>query len=247
MRFTLLPTIDIMLDFYEQPRGFERFQQYIKALQGETKGDLSFPVSGFNPMAKEHVTDKLYQLKQLGAEQLIEKVLTTVNKTFSKKNAQNFRVALNLSDDLMGGWTNRYTSDYDSKFKFNGLFSRNFCVPVFWTSEVFTKEIITQRTAEYVFRTMYWLSHPKPKILKEHVEQEQFVANEISAAKQVLPSSLSKLHEFYIKHQYTDNYAIIFNFFYGDKASQSLGLTQYGINEKCTGFDFVYAKQSLKK
>jgi hypothetical protein len=156
MTFELLPTIDIMIDLYEKPRTFERFKEYLKTLQGDTKGDLVIPISGFNPMAKEHLLDRLKELKKLGAEQIIEESLNDLNNhNFSEDSNRNFKVSINLSDDLKGGWTNRFTSDYNSKFKINGTFSRNFCIPIFWSSEIFTKDIIRERTLEYVFRTVF--------------------------------------------------------------------------------------------
>ena len=107
------------------------------------------------------------ELKKLDAEKIIEETLNDLNENnLSKNSNRNFKVAINLSDDLKGGWTNRFTSDYDSKYKINGLFSRNFCTPIFWSSEIFTEDIIRQRTLEYTFRTVYWLNNPKPKTLK---------------------------------------------------------------------------------
>lgn len=243
MTFELLPTIDIMIDLYKQPSNFERFKTYLETLQGGKKGDLAFPITGFNPMAKEHLPDKLVELKKLGAEEIIEETLKDLNDKFISKNPKrNFKVAINLSDDLKGGWTNRFTSDYDSKFKFNGLITRDFCTPVFWASENFTKDQIKKRTLEYVFRTIYWLTCPKPKTLKEHVEQESYVAGEVNFNNQIPKKIFALIDRFYKENQNSENYHLIFNFFYGDKASESLAFPTFGVIENCTGFE--YASQS---
>jgi hypothetical protein len=221
MTFHPLPTIQTMLDLYGKPRTAERFQEYLKLLQGDSKGDLVSPIGGFNPMAKEALILKLKELQALKAEQILAEVLSEINLQYSTKNNDKiFKVALNLSDDLQGGWTNRFTSDYDSKFKINALVNRQFCTPIFWSSEEFTEEIIKQRVTEYVFRTVYWLEHPKPKTLKDHVAQEQFVAQKTGLIKQKWHFKPSE--DFYQKHQNSDNYHLIFNFFYGDDASKSL-------------------------
>jgi hypothetical protein len=239
MTFELLPIIEILIDLYEKPRTFERFQEYLKTLQGDTKGGLSIPISGFNPMAKEHLLDRLKELKNLGAEQIVEEIISDFNgEKFSKNSNNIFKIAINLSDDLKGGWTNRFTSDYDSKFKINGLFSRNFCTPIFWSSENFTKDRIRERTLEYIFRAVYWLTKPKPKTLKEHLEQEIFVASQTKSKVKFQETNFKKLEEFYKDNENTDNYHIIFNFFYGDKASASLEFPTYGIVENVTGFDY---------
>lgn len=240
MPFQLLPAIDTMIDLYEKPRSLERFQAYIKTLQGNTKGELTMPVSGFNPMAKEHLLVKLNQLKDLGAENIIEELLVDLNKTALVKNiSRDFKVAINLSDDLKGGWTNRFTSDYDSKFKFNGLFSRNFCIPIFWSAETFSKEMVKQRTLAYIFRTIYWLTSPKPITLKEHLEQEIYVSRNTLAKNGSKQTDFSALAEFYKDYENTANYHIIFNFFYGDEASASLSFPTYGRVKDITGFDYA--------
>ena len=235
-----LPTIDIMIDLYEKPISSQRFKNYLKMLQGDIKDDLALPISGFNPMGKEHVLEKLKELKKLDAEYLIEEVLADVNRKVAQQvPSREFTVALNLSDDLKGGWTNHYTSDYNSKFKIKGLVNKNFCTPIFWTSEIFTTNVIKKRTLEYVFRTIYWLNNPAPNTLKEHLLQEMYVANEVNFKSKISQEDLIKFNEFYSKHKDTTNYHIIFNFFYGDKASKSLGFPVYGIDQDNSGFDYA--------
>jgi hypothetical protein len=240
MLFTVLPVVDTMIDLYEKPRAVERFQEYIKMLQGETKGDLAFPISGFNPMAKEHILDHLKELKKVGAEQIMEDALVDINEKFNGQFLNRiFKVALNLSDDLKGGWTNRFTSDYDSKFKINGLISRDFCTPVFWTSEKIIPQEISRRTQEYVFRTIYWLTYPKPVTLKEHVLQEIFVSKQMAFDYKDDGKDFSTMHNFYLQHENATDYSVIFNFFYGDKGSQSLGFPTFRIKSEMTGFEYA--------
>jgi hypothetical protein len=245
MRFELLPIIETILELYQKPRNFDRFQDYLSVLQGDTKGDLAVPIGGFNPMAKEHVVEKLLELKAINAEKIIEETIFELNKQNILRGYPNdvFKISITLSDDAKGGWTNRFTTDYDSKFKLNALINRHFCTPVFWTSEVFDPILIRERTLEYAFRTIYWLSKPKPKTLKEHVEQEIFVANQIKYQikyqSKVEPCDVHFLNNFYQKHVETDDYSIIFNFYYGDNASEQLGFKTYGVSEAMAGFKYV--------
>jgi hypothetical protein len=104
MTFELLPIMDIMFDLYQKPRTLDRFEEYLKTLQGDTKGDLILPIGGFNPMAKDHALEKLSELKELHAEQIIKDMLVKLNRELSEKKTQSvFKVVLNLSDDLKGG------------------------------------------------------------------------------------------------------------------------------------------------
>ncbi|MEZ0539944.1 hypothetical protein [Fibrella arboris] len=240
MVFELLPTLDVMLDLYEKPRTIERFQAYLALLQGDTRGNLALPISGFNPMAKEPVRQKLIDLNKVGAEDVIRHTLHQLNTTLSVYPGNHvIRLALNLADDIAGGWTNRFTTDYDSKFNLNALVSRSFCTPLFWASDVYTPSMIAERTIEYAYRTIYWLTHPKPITLADHVEQEKFVARHTARSVEKPDRAVSEaVDTFYRIHQQSDDYALIFNFFYGDLASESLGLPAHGM-QPLTGYDYA--------
>jgi hypothetical protein len=241
MTFEILPVIDIMLDMYDKPRSVERFQTYLTTLQGTTKGELVLPIVGFNPMAREHIQAKLLQLKALKAEQYMTDVLQDLPHHLRKHHSnRHFKVALNLLDDLHGGWTNRFTSDFDSKFKISGLVNRNFCTPFFWASEAITKETIQERTLEYVWRSIYWVSNRKPIRLKDYVAQETFVATNVRKKSNQPKSDFKNLTVWYQLQQDNDDYTVIFNFFYGDAASKSLGVPTFGVEEGKTGFEYVY-------
>lgn len=241
MKFELIPIIDTMLDLYAKPRSKERFQEYISMLQDGKKGDLTLPIVGFNPMAKEHILQKLAELKEQKAEQIIQDTLRSINVTLTEEQDQRtFKVVLNLADDLKGAWTNLYTTDYDSKFKINALVTRTFCTPFFWTSESYTEQLIRSRTLEYAFRTIYWLTNPKPKTLKDHIEQEIYVAERSKlSCSNFDTNDFELLDNFYSKYQESDDYGIIFNFLYGDNASKSLEFSTHGITGKANGFDYA--------
>lgn len=233
MNFEVVPVIDVMLDLYSKPRGFERFQEYISTLQGNSKSDMELPIAGFNPMAKEHMSQKLKELKALHAEELMKEWISKIEW----EGDQRFKVVLNLMDDLKGGWTNRFTSDYQSKFKLSGFISRGFITPVFWSSENYSQELIVERTLEYCYRSIYWLQHPKPKTLREHLLQEIFVCDHVSS--KAFDIDEATLTSFYQQHQDTEDQVIISCFLYGDKANESLGNKTYGIKEEFAGFKFA--------
>jgi hypothetical protein len=238
MNFELVPILDLMLDFYEKPRDFDRFQAYLSLLQGETKGDLARPIGGFNPMAKAHVLQKLNELKSLDAEKIMAETLASLRS--NQKNAPIFKVSLTLADDAQGGWTNRFTTDFDSKFKLNALVKRQFCTPVFWTSDNYSTNIIQEITMEYAFRTVYWHDKKtKPQTLKDHVEQEQFVAKKTTYKLPKPECDVPSLRQFYKTHADSDDYALIFNFFYGDAASESLGFKTFETKDAFAGFKFA--------
>lgn len=239
MQFEIIPILSLMEELYEKPRSPERFQDYIAKLQGGTKGDMVLPIGGFNPMAKAHVVEKIGELQALEAEDLISETLAEVNAKQNDKEAITIKVVLNLADDLKGGWTNHYTTDFDSKFSINALVVRNFCTPYFWTSEEYAADLIVKRTLEYVYRTIYWKQNPKPQTLADHFAQEVFVQQQIESTEAGLnKNGFGEIEELYQVFKDSDDYSLLFNFFYGDAASVSLAYPLFGIIEN-TGFEYA--------
>jgi hypothetical protein len=233
MNFELVPVIDVMLGLYSKPRSIERFKEYIATLQGNSKDDMELPISGFNPMAKEHVIAKLNELRSLHAENLMRECVSKIEW----KGDRNLKVVLSLMDDLKGGWTNRFTSDYKSKFELSGLISRNFVTPVFWSSENYSTALVFERTLEYCYRSIYWLQHPKPRTLRDHLLQEKFVCDHVLRSLQAI--DLSGLQKFYDEHKNSEDPVLISCFLYGDAANESLGNKAYGIRQEFAGFTFA--------
>ena len=229
-----------MTELYQKPRNLDRFDDYLNKLHGNGKKDLLIPLGGFNPMAKEHVYKKLEELKSIGAEEIMQQTLIGINEAVAGySNPTVFKVSLTLSDDVGGAWTNRYTADYDGKFSINALVKRNFCTPVFWSGEDYDARLVEERTQEYVFRTIYNLDHPeKPVSLKDHVDQELFVAKRVNYTRPPVGIDYIALDSFNRQHADSDDYHVIFNFLYGDAASEDLGFTPYGIDGYLPGFAY---------
>lgn len=224
-----------MLDLYQNPRTVERFQEYITTLQGNTKGDLTIPISGYNPMAKAHISLKLNELKDLQAEQIIS--LLTLEFSFLRPDL-DLKVALNLLDDTEGGWTNRFTSDYQGKFMINALVERNFCIPIFWASEDYTAQLIKIRVQEYLWRTAYWKDNGRVRSLEQHVAMERFVAGQTGETSKLTAKDREALQAYVDEHKDSPDYLVIFNFFYGSEAARSLNFPVYAELPPMGGFEF---------
>ena len=238
MKFVLKPILSEIKELYHQPISGDRFKAYLDKLQGNSKNDLALPIAGFNPMAKEHVIKKIIELETLGAEELIAETIESFNTQVTGPSKEVYTVVLNLADDLHGAWTNFYTTDFDSKFKLNAFVTRNFCTPHFYTSEKYCKDLIRSRTNEYLHRTVYWLANGKPKTLEDYVTQESHVAaNSNPIRNEIDESQFEEMLLFYGVYKSSQEYDLIFNFFYGDEASESLAYKKYGI-KNTKGFEF---------
>ena len=244
MKFQLKPILSEIKDLYSKPISTERFKEYISKLQGDTKGDLALPIGGFNPMAKEHILQKISELEDHKVETIMEETIKEFNTKLDASHSKEITVVLNIADDLKGGWTNFFSTDFDSKFKLNAFVSRKFCVPYFWTSESYSRELIKSRTLEYLNRTLYRLKNPQPKTLEEHLEQEIFCVTMENNGNQIYKeANFKKMENYYLENKQSEEFDRIFNFFYGDEGSESLGYKKYGI-ERPLGFE--YAKQISK-
>jgi len=237
MQFECVPVLDKMIKLYQIQDQQERFKKYLAMLQDQSTSELILPIDVYNPMAKEQLLNVLHKLKELDAEHLVKEVLVSIVNA-NEKPELNFEVVLNVADTKGGAWTNRFTTEHNIKFKDQAKRKRGFITPVIWVDEVISEQLIIERTKASVYRTIHQVKHSDPVTLEEHVAQETFVytSGKVSI-KNLVPKSFKLLDEFYRKHRSTDNYNIIFNFFFGDEASELMGFKKYGI-VGANGFDY---------
>ena len=221
MKFELIPILDKMEELYSLPRTRERFEAYLHMLQGPQKEDMILPIASYNPMGKENVLERIRELKELDAEGIIGRELNKFNNEARLESDIAMKVVINLADDIGGAWSNFYTTDFSSKFEIQALIKRQFCTPIFWMSEAFTDELIAQRAREYVYRSLYWMKKGKPLTLEEQYEQEVYVQSKASKKNQPLDDGpFEDIEQYYTLNKGTEDYNLIFNFFYGDEASE---------------------------
>ncbi|MEM9076784.1 MAG: hypothetical protein AAGC43_07085 [Bacteroidota bacterium] len=245
--FKLTPVLDQMQSLYELPRDQKRFEAYLEMLQGKQKGNMILPIAGYNPMGKENVLEKIQELKNLNAEELIGEVLDKINIKEDIHALPNIQLVLNLADDVGGVWSNKCTVDYSSKFEFGPLLKRNFCAPYFWSSEGFTKNNIETRVVQYAYRTIFWIKNGTPRTLKDFVLQEIYVFAKGSQNEKEIPEyRLEEVQHFFNQNSESEEYSLLFNFFYGDKASNELNYPTYGAIEN-QGFRFSAILAKNKK
>jgi len=228
MKFTARPIIDEMLEFYATPIGPDRFKKYLFKLQGGNKDQLRLPIMGYNPMAKNHVVEKLVELKKLNIDSILEETCQQVNNEFANTGDEITEVVINLADDLKGAWTDRYTTDFENTFNINALAKRNFCTPYFWSGEIFLESLIRERILEAIFRTAFVKTKDAPNTLGECVEQENFVRANIGKLSERNIPAINSDSSFFQKNINSTDYNVIFNFFYGDEASAALNYPVFG-------------------
>ena len=235
MPFEIIPVLDQMKSLYTIPKGEKRFQQYLQMLQGEEKADMILPIGGFNPMGNELVKEKLDELLKFEPEKKAQFAIEQVANLYTAFELK-IGFAINLTDDVGGSWSHYSSADYENKFNMESLFKRGFSVAHFWTGETYDDNLIDRRISEQLLRTIYWNDHGKPNTLADHVQQEHFIQMHFkSPAPEGSPENAVT---FLKKHASSTDYNVIFNFLYGDDASEVLGYQTYGMSE-ISGFDFI--------
>jgi hypothetical protein len=248
MKFALIPLLNKMEEFYLLPQNRQRFNTYLDILLDETKKDIALPIAAFNPMGKELVLKKIRELMNLETEPLISELIDTINLTLPDSIDRKINLAVNLVDDVGGAWSNKYTTDFSSKFGFESILKRNFCLPYFWTSEKFSEELVVRRTREYMLRTQYWLDNKKPETLREHLDQEVCVQTHLNLpiGNGLDQESVEVVEKLFKENRDSIDYGFIFNFFYGDEACEALGYITYGF-PKNAGFKYATHVAGLNK
>lgn len=129
MPFQLTPVLAKIRSIYQMPRDQERFNQYLRLLQGSSGKEMELPISSYNPMAKEVAINRLEALIRMDAESIAVEEIQKINQANIFPNDSGIQVVINLIDDIEGSWSNRFTTDYTSKFDFDPLIKRCFCTP----------------------------------------------------------------------------------------------------------------------
>ena len=158
MKLELLPLLQTQCDLYAVPRGPARFEAYIEALTGG--GDeVVLPLANLNPMGKEHVAALVDSLLARDAEAGVAEVLAAAeNRLAGLENTppnEILKVGLVLTDDLAGGWTNRYLTDMTGRFKNLYDVAHGLALVPIWTSEGWDDAALERAVLSTVYRALY--------------------------------------------------------------------------------------------
>src|SRR3954471_23581220 len=108
MNLTYFPLLPIQRRLQALPRDRERFQTYLRTITNADGTDIELlPLLAMNPMGKDHVTALVDELLALDADGIAAGIVAETASEHADLPG-DFRAALVVADDLMGGWTNRW-------------------------------------------------------------------------------------------------------------------------------------------
>jgi hypothetical protein len=229
MKPSLLPLLHIQRDLYAMPRGMERFREYIKTMTDPDTGDLALPLVAMNPMGKEHVPALIDQYLGLDAERIAQDAIATVNADF----ARHYQVALVVSDDLKGGWTNRWASEFAHRFEGAAITRRGFITALLWTSEPASAAAVREAVLTAIYRVDYLQTHPEPATLRGMLEQEGYAMARAGCTTPALDDDDREYTRTIITpHLDARDRATVIPCLFGDAAAAALGYPPQGLSER---------------
>ena len=229
MRLSFLPLLQIQRDLYAMPRGMERFREYIKTMTDPETGDLALPLVAMNPMGKEHIPALIDQYIALGAEQIAQDAMSSVNADFDRA----YKVGLVVSDDLKGGWTNRWASEFSHRIEAGAFQKRGFITALLWTSEPASAERVREEVLTSIYRVAYLQSHPAPKTLGGMLEQEGYAMARAGCTTPALDrDDLEYTRTVIAPHLDAHDRATVMPCVFGDPGAAALGYPPQGLSDR---------------
>jgi hypothetical protein len=111
MRLDYVPLLRIQRELHDLPVGPDRFQKYLRTISRPDGTDIDLvPLLAANPMAKGHVTACLDGLLAVDADEVGARAAVDAAADVVDVPGE-FKAALVVADDLLGGGTNRF--DYE--------------------------------------------------------------------------------------------------------------------------------------
>src|SRR6516162_5549394 len=173
MKLEFVPLLQVQRDLYRLPRGPERFRAYLQTMIDPETEDPRLPLSAMNPMGKDHVPTLLDRYLAFDADGLAARAVAEAESRLSNVEGE-FKVALVIADDAMGGWTNRYSSEFKALSGSKPLHKRGWITGTLWTSETPSEQATREETLTAVYRAAHIQQHGFAVTLREIMAQEGY-------------------------------------------------------------------------
>jgi len=234
MRLTFVPLLRVQRELYAMPRGMERFREYIKTMVDAETGDLALPLVAMNPMGKDHVPALIDAYLALGAEEIAQHAVDHADVRSATASAgAHYRVALVVSDDLKGGWTNRWASEYSHRIEYAAITRRGWLVGILWTSEPASEQHVREAVLTSIYRAEYLQTHAPPRTLGEMLVQEgHAMARAGCTTPRLDAADLAYTRGVIAPHLGATDRATVIACLFGDTAAHALGYPPQGLTDR---------------
>ena len=250
MKIEHVPLLQIQRDLYAIPRGYERFQAYIKVMTTPERDDLTLaPLAGMNPMGKDHIPALLDEYLALDAEAIAKQAADEAAARLTDVPLER-KIGLVIVDDLLGGWTNRYFTEFGLSFSGRSVATaqsepappaappkrrqyREWLSAVLWTSEPPSAQRVREATQLPMYRAAYMERHGAPRTLGDFLAQEGEVMAAAGCAEPSLDAEdLAYTREVLAPLLGAEDWPTIMAGAYGDSAARELGYQPHGLSHR---------------
>jgi hypothetical protein len=226
-----VPLLKVQRDLYDLPRGFERFREYIRTMTGGSD-ELKLPLVAMNPMGKDHLPPFLDHLLAIDADGVGARALGDAASALADESG-DYRACLVVSDDLKGGWTNRYASEFSYRFEQRAMYRRAWLPAILWTSETYDATLVRAEVLECIYRVVHVQRHGPPRTLGEMLTQESDVMRSAgSTAPRLADDDLSYTREVLREYASATDRATLIAALFGDGAARDLGYQPLGLSPR---------------
>ncbi len=236
MTLTFVPLLRVQRELYSMPRGIERFREYLKTMTDAETGDLALPLVAMNPMGKDHVPALIDDYLALGGEAIAQEATehAGVRRAAASAVAEpQYRVALVVSDDLKGGWTNRWASEYSHRIEYAAITKRGWLVGILWTSEPASVQNVRDAVLTSIYRAEYLQSNPAPITLGDMLDQEGYaIARAGCVTPRIDDDDLAYTRRVIEPLRGATDRATIIACLFGDTAAKALGYPPQGLSDR---------------
>jgi hypothetical protein len=230
MRLDYAPLLQTQRDLHGIPLGPERFRRYLRTISSRDGTDIDLvPLLAMNPMGKDHVTARLDALLALDADGVGARAAAEAAAALDDVSGE-FKAALVVADDLMGGGTNRYDYEFSSRNPAPGA-KRFWVIGYLWSSESPTEREAREAILAAAYRTAYVVRRGSARTLRDLLAQEGYALAMAGCAGPVLDGDeIAYTREVIGPFLDADDKRTAIECLFGDEAARSLGFTARGLS-----------------
>lgn len=233
MKLEFVPLLRLQRDFYTLPRGQERFHVYLETMLNADASDVELPpLIAMNPMGKDHVPSMLDALLAIDADTVAASAIAEVSDRLQAVSGA-FKLGLVVVDDLEGGWTNRYASEFNARFRMEKIFQRGWLSVILWTSEAPSVQKVCEETLITVYRAAYIQRHGFAHTLQEMLNQEGYAMAMAGCTQPAIAvDDIAYTLEVISPYLSTRDYPTTVVCLFGDSAAHALGYIPQGLTKR---------------
>lgn len=236
MQIEYVPLLQVQRELHDIPRGMARFRQYLRTITPDGT-NLELPsLIAMNPMGKDHVTALQDALLAMDADGIAARAAAEAAAELVDEPG-DFKVTLVIVDDLKGGWTNRYATEFNFRFPAQVFPHRpkwlkhDWITGLLWSSEPASERAVREGILTAIYRMAYIQRHGAARTLRDKLVQEGHVMARAGCTGLVLdPEDIEYTREVLIPYLDVEDMRTCIECLFGDAAGRTLGFTPRGLS-----------------